>query len=147
MAEWSLTQLVVGFDGSEEAQRALDVGVGIAKQHGARLHVMTVALPPDRWWGVMGAPPPADDIVDAMQLAQGEMLDRAVASLDRTGVEVVKKTDLGHPATELMAYCEAVGAQLLVVGRRGAGMMERLLLGSVADRLAHHAPCPLLIVP
>jgi nucleotide-binding universal stress UspA family protein len=35
----------------------------------------------------------------------------------------------------------------LIVGRRGAGLVERMVIGSVADRLAHHAPCPLVIVP
>ncbi len=38
-------------------------------------------------------------------------------------------------------------ADLLVIGRRGAGLMERVVLGSVADRIAHHATCPVLIVP
>jgi nucleotide-binding universal stress UspA family protein len=147
MADWDLKDVVVGYDGSEEAERAVDAAAGIASRHGARLHLVAVTYPPDRWWGVMGAPPVGDEVVEGMQRTQREMLSKAVAGRDLGEVETVEITELGHPATELTRYCEKVDAGLLVVGRRGAGMMERLLLGSVADRLAHHAPCPLLIVP
>jgi nucleotide-binding universal stress UspA family protein len=44
-------------------------------------------------------------------------------------------------------YCEDNEADLLVIGRRGAGIIERFVMGSVADRLAHYAPCPILIIP
>ncbi len=54
--------------------------------------------------------------------------------------------ELGDPTTAIIAAAEREQADILVIGRRGAGLMERVMLGSVADRLAHHAPCPLLIV-
>ena len=51
--------------------------------------------------------------------------------------------ELGDPTSTIMAVCEREKADLLIVGRRGAGLVERMVIGSVADRLAHHAPCPL----
>ena len=55
--------------------------------------------------------------------------------------------ELGDPVTRIIAVCEDNDADLLVVGRRGAGLAERVILGSVADRLCHLSPCPVQVVP
>jgi nucleotide-binding universal stress UspA family protein len=49
--------------------------------------------------------------------------------------------------SRLIAVCEINDADLLVIGRRGAGLAERVILGSTADRLTHLAPCPVLVIP
>ena len=51
----------------------------------------------------------------------------------------------GLPAEELLAAAE--GADLLVVGARGAGEYKRLLLGSVSTHVIHHAHCPVVVIP
>ena len=61
------------------------------------------------------------------------------------GVEAEGVAVEGNPATKLIE--QARDAALLVVGSRGHGTAASLLLGSVSQRLAHHAPCPLVIVP
>ncbi len=139
--------IVVGIDGSEESGRALLVGAGLARAGSRRIHLISVVRPPDRWWGVMGAPTPVDDVVDVMEQTTNEMLAALVAESDLGDLEVEVRVESGDPANELNDYCEKIDAGTLVVGRRGAGMVERLLLGSVADRLAHRCPVPLLIVP
>ena len=55
--------------------------------------------------------------------------------------------ELGDPVGRMIAVCESSDADLLVIGKRGAGLAERVVLGSVADRLAHHAPCPVMVIP
>jgi nucleotide-binding universal stress UspA family protein len=82
-----------------------------------------------------------------MERAQRSVLDKTVAAVEMSDLDVTATEEIGDPASALSDYCEQVGAGLLIVGRRGAGMVERLVLGSVADRLAHHAPCALMIVP
>jgi nucleotide-binding universal stress UspA family protein len=82
-----------------------------------------------------------------MERAQRSVLDATLEALAQDAVDVIAVEEIGDPASSLSDYCENVGAGLLIVGRRGAGMVERLVLGSVADRLAHHAPCALMIVP
>ncbi|HEU4750637.1 MAG TPA: universal stress protein, partial [Acidimicrobiia bacterium] len=67
--------------------------------------------------------------------------------IDFTNVDHTTVEELGDPTSAILALCEREGADLLIVGRRGAGVVERMVIGSVADRLAHHARCPLLIVP
>ncbi|MEE9582607.1 MAG: universal stress protein [Acidimicrobiia bacterium] len=147
MTVWDPVQIVVGVDGSEQSIRAARVAAGMAKAQASRLHIVTVVRPPEGWWGVVGSPPPAEALSASMERAQRSVLDKTLAAIDTDGVEVVATEEIGDPSSALSAYCEQVGAGLLVVGRRGAGVVERLVLGSVADRLAHHAPCALMVVP
>ena len=67
--------------------------------------------------------------------------------LDLDGIDYQTVEELGDPVSRLIAVCEINEADVLVVGRRGAGLAERVILGSVADRLCHLASCPVLVVP
>ena len=82
-----------------------------------------------------------------MSEAQRTILDAAVEQLDLEGLDWDASEEIGEPASALADVCRSREADLLVVGRRGAGIVERLVMGSVADRAAHYAPCPVLIVP
>src|SRR3990172_12022650 len=143
MSGWSPKHVVVGVDGSEQSGRAATMAAAIARDHGAKLHVLTVVRPPEGWWGVVGSPPPADALAASMEHAQRTVLDATLERIDTAGLEVIASEEIGDPSSALIEYCTRIGADLLVVGRRGAGMDERIVLGSVADRLAHHAPCAL----
>ena len=147
MTGWNPKNVVVGVDGSDQSERAAGVAAEIARKHGARLHLITVVRPPEGWWGVVGSPPPADALAASMEHAQRTVLDQALKHLDARGIDLVSSEEVGDPSSALIDYCTRVAADLLVVGRRGAGMVERIVLGSVADRLAHHSPCSLMIVP
>ena len=147
MTEWSPDTIIVGVDGSDQSIRAASIAAAMARVHEARLHVVTVVRPPEGWWGVVGAPPPADVLSRSMADAQRSVLDRTIDHLDATGIEVTSAEEIGDPASSLVSLAAEMDADLLVVGRRGAGMVERLILGSVADRVAHDATCPVLIVP
>ncbi len=84
---------------------------------------------------------------EAIVSAQKEVLDQAIAQLDLAEADFETVEELGDPATMIISLCTDSQADLLVIGRRGAGLIERFVMGSVADRLAHYAPCPVLIVP
>jgi nucleotide-binding universal stress UspA family protein len=145
--KWTVRNVVVGVDGSDQGRRAATIAAGLARANDARLHIVTVVRPPEGWWGVVGSPAPADALAASMAQAQRSILDRTVEQVDLKGLDPVVVEEIGDPAGALVAYCEENDADVLVVGRRGAGIVERVLIGSVADRLAHDAPCPLLIVP
>ena len=95
----------------------------------------------------MGSPPTPQALADAVLAGQREVLDATVADLDADGVTLETMEEVGDPAGVILAMCVEPGFDLVVLGRRGAGLVERLMMGSVSDRVAHEAPCPVLIVP
>jgi nucleotide-binding universal stress UspA family protein len=144
---WNVNTIVVGVDGSEGGNRAAEKAVAMARLNGAKLLLTTVVRTPEGWWGIGGAPPTPEALSTALIEGQQQILDEVVKSLDLEGVDYDTIQELGDPANRIIAVCEEQNADLLVIGRRGAGLVERVILGSVADRLCHHAPCPLLLVP
>ncbi|MDJ0960354.1 MAG: universal stress protein [Acidimicrobiia bacterium] len=144
---WSARTIVVGVDGSSQSRHAATLAATLARAAGAKLHLMTVVRPPEGWWGIVGSPPTPTALSKTLTDAQREILDAVVSQVDLDGVDYETIEDIGDPARVLIDYCESVSADMLIVGKRGAGFIERLVLGSVANRLAHDAPCPLLLVP
>ena len=143
---WNPRVVVVGIDGSEQSAHAAQAAADLSRNNEAKLYVVTVVRPPEGCWGIVGSPPPADVLTSSMSEAQQGILDATIAGLDLEGVEWEATEEIGEPASALADVCRELEADLLVVGRRGAGLVERLVMGSVADRVAHYAPCPVLIV-
>lgn len=80
----------------------------------------------------------------AARVVLSTLVDEALHGTD-SGVRIEQQVAEGSPAHVLIDA--ATGADLLVVGSRGRGGFEGLLLGSVSSQCAHHAPCPVVIVP
>jgi nucleotide-binding universal stress UspA family protein len=147
MPGWQPKLVVLGTDGSEGSKHAAAVAAAIARHNGASLHVVTVVRPPEGWWGVVGSPPTPQAVAGALASAQREIIDSTLAAAAAEDLAVTTVEEMGDPAELLIAYCVENAADVLVVGKRGAGLIERMVMGSVADRVAHGAPCPVLIVP
>ena len=145
--DWQISTLVVGVDGSEGGVRAAERAIAIAKHWNAKLVLATVVRPPEGWWGIGGAPPTPEALSAAIVEGQQKILGEIVDQLDLEGVEYQTVEELGDPTSRLLAVVEQHNADLLVIGKRGAGLAERVLLGSTADRLSHLASCPVLVVP
>lgn len=113
--------ILVGFDGSESSQRALEAAADLAG-YGSRLAVVHVRR--------SGAP-----IGPAVELAREQLLRRQLTAryLEPSG----------HPAKEIVEAARAVEADLIVVGRRSA---LRRVLGSVSEAVVSRAPCDVLVV-
>jgi nucleotide-binding universal stress UspA family protein len=144
---WPPQVIVVAVDGSDQSQRAADLAASLARAHTSRLVMITVVRPPEGWWGVTGQPPSPEALSEALVEGQQEILRQAENRTDLAGIEYRTAEELGDPTSVILAACDRESADLLVVGRRGAGLVERMVMGSVADRLAHHSPVPILIVP
>jgi nucleotide-binding universal stress UspA family protein len=144
---WNPETIVAGIDGSEGSTRAAEVAAGMARSSGARLLLVTVVRPPEGWWGIGGAPPSPEALSAALAEGQQQVLDEIEEHLDLTGITYDTVQELGDPAWKIINVAEANHADLVVIGRRGAGLAERMILGSVADRLCHHSPVPVMVVP
>lgn len=142
--------IVVGTDGSSTADKAVDVAGEIGRLCGAQVHVVTAYRPVRSavlaGVGAMGAVAAPAWLGDDERVAAEEVVRRAGERLSRSGVSANSVARLGEPADALLAIAEELHADLLVVGNRGMTGVRRYLLGSVADRVAHHAPCSVHIV-
>lgn len=145
--DWQISMIVVGVDGSEGSRRAAEHGVAIARHWGAHIKLVTVVRTPEGWWGIGGAPPSPESLSTALVEGQQEILREFEEHLDLEGVDYETIGELGDPVSRLLAVCEDNEADMMVIGRRGAGIAERVILGSTADRITHLATCPVLVVP
>ena len=132
-------RVVVGFDGSEPARRALDWAAEYAARLGAVLEPVYAYGPPS---GLVLTPGSLDQEI---YREAAQFLEAAVKSaLKDSGLQVRARAVQGRAAPVLLEASE--GAALLVVGSRGAGGFPGLRLGSVAAQCVHHATCPVTVV-
>jgi nucleotide-binding universal stress UspA family protein len=137
--------IVVGVDGSEHGERALDWAIEEAKLRSAQLRLVCAWHVPAVVYGGPGFAPQLDEPLDNTfeEVAQ-EVADDAAKRAREAGVEAETSVVQGQAAEALV---EAGGnADLLVVGSRGHGGFTGLLLGSVSAQCAHHSLCALVIV-
>jgi nucleotide-binding universal stress UspA family protein len=138
--------IIVGVDGSAHSRRALECALQESAIRHAPLTVLTVhAAFAGYHGGMMSDPAGPARTEEARQAAQLDT-DKALAGLDGPRPASVTVTAVhGFPVEELIKA--GSDADMIVLGARGAGGFTRLLMGSVADQVTQHAPCPVLIVP
>jgi len=146
MAPPRLQRITVAVDGSEFAQRALDLAADLAVRYSGALEIVAVApLVPVY---VASTEPWVPTEVPETEVARYRaVIDAAVASAEKAGVTSVTGLCLeGAIVDELLNHIDANPPDLLVLGSRGLSAAKRLLLGSVSDAVAHHVKCPVLLV-
>jgi nucleotide-binding universal stress UspA family protein len=140
-----MSTIVVGVDGSDASLRALRFAIGEARIRGSDVKAVGVWHVPSYAYGT-GMAPMGIDFPAYAESAQAQ-LEKSIAESDAPGSEV-KVTAVVHQGQAADVLCkEAETADLLVVGARGRGGFRGLLLGSVSQACAHHATCPVVIVP
>lgn len=139
-----LRSILTATDFSEPAHRALDYAKSIAGSFGATLHIVHVAADVTLEDPMLTASSLAE-IQDSAQSALAQIDERITA--DERGRLKVRTTVLqGEPHDAILAYAEEHKIELIVLGTHGRGAIERLILGSVAERIVRHAKCPVLTV-
>jgi nucleotide-binding universal stress UspA family protein len=133
-----VNSVVVGYDGSEGARRAVARAVAAAEP-GGRVVLVTASPPPDALireeeLGASGGPDP------------NALLDDAAAFCRGRDVRVARRVSTADPADALADAAVKADADLIVVGARGRSFVARTLRGSVGERLVARAPCDVLVV-
>jgi nucleotide-binding universal stress UspA family protein len=138
--------IVVGTDGSDNAGAAVAQAAELAKLLGAHVHLVcayepapSVAIRDGGAAGVDWALGPPREAVDAT-------LTRAAESFREAGVAVDLYARRGDAADAILDVAEERAADLIIVGNRGTTGTSRFLLGSVPNKISHHAPCAVLII-
>src|SRR4051794_13029521 len=126
-------RIVVGTDGSETANVAVDTAINLARLCGAKVNIVT-------------ATSDADIMKGGGETQSAVVVARAAAAAERSGVQCETHAVRGDAAEVLIDMAEQVGADLLVVGNKGMAGVRRFMLGNVPNKVTHHAPCSILIV-
>jgi nucleotide-binding universal stress UspA family protein len=134
-----LRRILVGYDGSVECERALEVAIALGESCDSRLLVLSVARPPE--------PEPSDG-ANALDAGR-ERLERTLMCLrsrvERKGIEIETQVRQGHPAEEIIRKAREDQVDLIVVGHQGMSRREERTLGSIAQHVLSHAPCPVMV--
>jgi nucleotide-binding universal stress UspA family protein len=141
--------VLVGTDGSDTATTAVGYAIGLARSVGARLMIVSayepvsgqrlredrMEVPTDLQWMVN----PREDVL--------ALLDAAKQQADLAGIAAVETfARQGDAADAILDVAEEQRSDLIVVGNKGMTGAKRFLLGSVPNKVSHHAPCSVLIV-
>ncbi len=138
--------IVVGTDGSPTADIAVEKAGELALALGATVHVVSSYAPTGSWMASTGGIAVAELVsLEAAQALAEQVVARAGVRLADSGVEVRSHVCSGEPAQALIAVANEEHAQMIVVGNRGMTGARRVL-GSVPNRVSHHAACNVLIV-
>jgi nucleotide-binding universal stress UspA family protein len=133
--------IVVGYSDTDDARKALDRAIELAKAFGAQLVVTSVAPVVAGGPRSMGALDPADDVAE-----HRDELAHARSAVDETGLSAEFVVGVGEPAEAIVELAEKRSADVIVVGTRDAGILERLLGGSVSASVSRQASCDVLVV-
>jgi nucleotide-binding universal stress UspA family protein len=140
--------IVVGTDGSETAAEAVRQATDLAKAVGARIHLVSAFEP----IGNQRLREERTQVPDDMQwmVNQREDVDatlrNAAEAIGETGVQVDTYARQGDPADAILDVAEEQNADLIIVGNKGMTGAKRFLLGSVPNKVSHHAPCSVMII-
>jgi nucleotide-binding universal stress UspA family protein len=142
MSPYEFTNVLVPVDGSEGSDKALDCALSICAALGARLTALAVE-------GRLPAYAATAGEVDEVKREKDEffrgVLERAREKSEARDVKIWTELIAGHAAEVITHYARAHAHDLIVIGHRGHFLGD-YLLGSTADRVAHHAHCPVMVV-
>lgn len=148
-----LERVLVPTDGSETAQKAIAFASRLLGNTSCRITLLSVVEEPVYsafWSDGLIAPevlmPPPEEMREELDAKAEEMLAESTAPLRDAGIEVQAKVRFGNPASEIIQEAEEGGYDMVLMGSHGHGALGKFLLGSVSNRVAHHAKCPVLIV-
>ena len=142
------SSIVVGTDGSETATQAVRQAVDMAGAVGGTLELVSAFTPvPEQRLRAerRDAPEDVQWAITPQQEVQAT-LESAADIARAAGVKVNTHARQGDPADAILDVAEEQGSDLVIVGNKGMSGAKRFLLGSVPNKVSHHAPCSVLIV-
>lgn len=140
-----LTHVLVAVDGSPSSRKAARFALALAEAAKAKVTLLSVLEPPQ----ALPIAPLGGFVVTTPAPTEAELRSvnatlQEIAS-ERRGVTVSTQVEVGEVADTIVDVAQKAGVDLIVVGARGLGAAKRILLGSVSDRVVHHAHCPVTV--
>jgi len=142
-----LKTVLVPIDFSDTSDVALRYGKALAGAFGASLHVVHVVQEPyAQPWAVEAYGFSLATLQDDWTKEAKSRLEGMLTAEERASLNATATTVLGHPVSEILRFATEHQADLIVLGTHGRGPLSHLVMGSVAERVVRHAPCPVLTV-
>jgi nucleotide-binding universal stress UspA family protein len=144
-------KILVAIDGSKTADLALDFGLDLATKYSAEVLVVSVLDTISKsliYSGMLYAPDSTAKYLEELEAFYERALAEALKKKEKTKTKVKVSTKLlkGRAADMIVKTANDGNFDLIVIGSRGLGGIKEFFLGSVSDRVADHAKCPVLIV-
>ncbi|MGA2429537.1 MAG: universal stress protein [Candidatus Acidiferrum sp.] len=134
-------KILVGFDGSAQAEKAAATAFSLAQVMDARVILLAVARPAE----------PATSVElsamldDAREHYEQDFI-KLRAKAQQREVELETEIVVGHPAEQIIRRAEADHIDLILLGHRGMSRFEKWILGSISERVLRYAHCPVMVV-
>jgi nucleotide-binding universal stress UspA family protein len=142
MSPYDFKRVLVAVDGSEGSEKALDCAISICQAVDATLTALAVEGKLPAYAASLGE---VDEVKAEKDHFFNHVLERARATASTHGVTIETDLIAGHAAEVITHYARTRDHDLIVIGHRGHFLGD-YLLGSTADRVAHHAHCPVMVV-
>ncbi len=142
MTSFRFDSVLVPTDGSQGARKALDCAVALCQRLGSELTILGVEGRLPAYAASLGE---VDEVKQEKDAFFARVLDEAAALAQALGVSARTDRVAGPAADMIASYARAHGADLIVIGHRGHFLGD-YLIGSTADRVAHHAHCPVMVL-
>jgi len=144
MASKLYEKILIATDGSEYTKNAVDYGIDLAKNTGAKLFTIYVvdtaafaSIPMDAAW---------ESMYGLLKQEGDEAIKYVAERAGTEGLEVEGNLIEGHPADEIIKYSEKNSISLIIMGTLGKSGLDRFLLGSVAEKVVRNSKIPVLVV-
>ena len=140
--------IVVGTDGSETAGEAVRQATELASAVGAKIELVSAFEPVSSQRLREERQEAPDDVQWSINEKEDveDTLEKASEEVKKHGVDVETSARQGDPADAILDVAEEKNADLIVVGNKGMTGAKRFLLGSVPNKVSHHAPCSVMII-
>ncbi len=136
-------KILVAYDGSPSAQNALSLASQLAREDKSWIKVLAVVPPYQGDLELIGV----SDIKEAITGPGQQLLAEARQLADREGAHILTNLEQGEPYEQIVHVAEEENCDLIIMGRRGKGKMERALIGSVTARVIGHTNKDVLVIP
>jgi nucleotide-binding universal stress UspA family protein len=140
-----LKKILIATDSSESAEKAADFGIEIAGLSRAKVYAVSVidttpyySIPLDQVW--------SKEVYEQLEQMGYEADSYVEKAAKAAGIEVESLVLKGNPAERILNFAEEQNVDMIVVGSHGKGGFERLVIGSVSEKVVRHAKVPVLVV-
>jgi nucleotide-binding universal stress UspA family protein len=134
-------KLLVGYDGSVQSEKAIDIAFSLADCLDATVLIFAVARPPEPSTSVE-----LEAMLDSAKEHFEKEFEKIMVKARDQRLDMKTAMAVGHPAEQIIHRAEVDAIDLIILGRRGRSAISRMMLGSVSERTLRYAHCPVMVV-